>query len=588
MASKKQAKREAKKATLAERNKKALETAKKAAEATESKETTAEEKKVEEPKATETKPVEKKAETPKATSKKEPNINKPISTLNFPTAYEKAFHLRNQRPDITIVSRSVFTDDHGIENVKEELKHPTSGETCVLVYPVNQVKPDDKSLTKEMIDDMRKIAAQKKERAEQKAKKEEAKKEDSKKAAEAKKPEPKKEPAKPKAKKIETVYPEEVKPEEVKKPTKEIDLIQGVETLAERTRIDENHQVRLLEMTYDRYIKNAEPDIPEDIRNAAKETFDHGLCQLLLIYSAQLQKEGKVILGGIEVKKDIFPLIRQSFLDLYGVTTKVLPSPTSPEQLTIKFENVPDEVKKAAKADAEAKTVFTIPEPNTGMPEEEKLSVVRGITKRQNVDAGRVANRVATNFIDAINWAKKAWDVKSNEPAATVAMLAEKLVNADADNLCIKVFKSKTAGSLRGNFNPFISHALIAQDLKSSGYTDFQIANIVKVLLSAELNSKKGDEQKKLTDEINSIITDSTKKEVVKQIVDNAVPYVSLTENANEKRVIDNQKLRKMLSIPYGDSEPIINAKIEELAGYYNKPIDKLANYKDESAYSKA
>jgi hypothetical protein len=114
MASKKQAKREAKKATLAERNKKALETAKKAAEATESKETTAEEKKVEEPKATETKPVEKKAETPKATSKKEPNINKPISTLNFPTAYEKAFHLRNQRPDITIVSRSVFTDDHGI------------------------------------------------------------------------------------------------------------------------------------------------------------------------------------------------------------------------------------------------------------------------------------------------------------------------------------------------------------------------------------------------------------------------------------------------------------------------------------------
>lgn len=114
--------------------------------------------------------------------------------------------------------------------------------------------------------------------------------------------------------------------------------------IANKERIDENHQVELLSLIRKTYIDTDE-DLPREQVAAMKEVYSGGLCQLCLLYAMQLEQEGKSILKGITITKDVYPQIKNQFLNMYGVDVKALPTKDG-KQLNLEFESVPEDVKK--------------------------------------------------------------------------------------------------------------------------------------------------------------------------------------------------------------------------------------------------
>ena len=558
------AKNKSKKATLAERNREALAKAK------------ANAKKAEEAvKETETKTVETKVEEPVKEEKKQTPVSKK-------TPYETYLEFK-KHPHMCMISQTISKNDKGIEIITTEWKNGDTGETGLKQeFSASFVKKGDGI-------DLAKLREQAKLGMIEYQKKNAVKVEETK---PEEKPAPKAEEKKPKKEKEKVIIPEEVHDEEKKPIAKKQDasmtITQGLAKLANHERIDENHQVDFLNLMDRAYLDNPNATIPEEHKAAMREVFDGGMLQLSLILAAQLEEEGKT-LAGIEVQKEMYPAIKKLFLERYGVETKALPSKTNDSQLVIDFTEVPAEVKKAAKADAQALKKPEIPEPDPALSEEDKLDAIRGILSRSNASEGTVVPcRMATNVKDAIDWARQAFSITSEDPQVTLATMYQKF--NDAKTLCLTGFMRKTWGSTTVNRNPFITHALVRKDFEGM-YDEKQVAELVKVMMAAHVEA---ENPKDGTDVLNSIISGMDDK-VIKKILnkEELIPLAikGLTDDKKNNGV-PGAKVYATIANMYGftglgNEAKLMKDKLNELKGLYKGSIGRLAFYADESAYSK-
>lgn len=548
-----------KKATLADRNREALAKAKANAKKSEE---IAEEAKVT---TVETKEVEEKKPTP--ASKKTP--------------YETYLEFK-KHPHMCMLSQTIEKNDKGVEIITTEWKNSETGETGLKQqFSASFVKKGDGI-------DLAKLREQAKLGMEEYQKKNAVKAEE-KKEEPVSKTEEKKETKKEKKEKV--IIPEEVKPEEkkvvAKKQNAAVTITQGLAKLANHERIDENHQVDFFNLMYRAYLDNPNATISEEHKAAMQEVFDGGMLQLSLVLAAQLEEEGK-ILTGIEVKKEMYPLIKKLYLERYGVETNALPG-KSDGQLVIDFAEIPAEVKKAAAADAQALKKAEIPEPDPALSEEDKLDAIRGILSRSNASEGvTVPSRMATNVKDAIDWARQAFSITSEDPQVTLATMYQKF--NDAKTLCLTGFMRKTWGSTTVNRNPFITHALLRKDFEGM-YDEKQVAEIVKVMMAAHVESEKKEDG---TNILNGIISGMDDK-MIKRILnkEEMIPFVvkGLTDDKKGNGV-PGAKVYSTIANMYGftglgDEAKLMKNKLNELKGLYKGSIGRLAFYADESAYSK-
>lgn len=558
------AKNKTKKATLAERNREALAKAK--ANAKKAEETV---------KETETKTVETKVEEQVKEEKKQTPVSKK-------TPYETYLEFK-KHPHMCMISQTISKNDKGVEIITTEWKNGDTGETGLKQeFSASFVKKGDGI-------DLAKLREQAKLGMVEYQKKNAIKVEETK---PEEKPAPKAEEKKPKKEKEKVIIPEEVHDEEKKPIAKKQDasmtITQGLAKLANHERIDENHQVDFLNLMYRAYLDNPNATIPEEHKAAMREVFDGGMLQLSLILAAQLEEEGKT-LAGIEVQKEMYPAIKKLFLERYGVETKALPSKTNDSQLVIDFTEVPAEVKKAAKADAQALKKPEIPEPDPALSEEDKLDAIRGILSRSNASEGTVVPcRMATNVKDAIDWARQAFSITSEDPQVTLATMYQKF--NDAKTLCLTGFMRKTWGSTTVNRNPFITHALVRKDFEGM-YDEKQVAELVKVMMAAHVEA---ENPKDGTDVLNSIISGMDDK-MIKKILnkEELIPLAikGLTDDKKNNGV-PGAKVYATIANMYGftglgNEAKLMKDKLNELKGLYKGSIGRLAFYADESAYSK-
>lgn len=553
------AKNKNKKATLADRNREALAKAKTNAKKSEE---IAEEAKVT---TVETKEVEEKKPTP--ASKKTP--------------YETYLEFK-KHPHMCMLSQTIEKNDKGVEIITTEWKNSETDEIGLKQqFSASFVKKGDGI-------DLAKLREQAKLGMEEYQKKNAVKAEE-KKEEPVSKTEEKKETKKEKKEKV--IIPEEVKPEEkkvvAKKQNAAVTITQGLAKLANHERIDENHQVDFFNLIYRAYLDNPNATISEEHKAAMQEVFDGGMLQLSLVLAAQLEEEGKV-LTGIEVKKEMYPLIKKLYLERYGVETNALPG-KSDGQLVIDFAEIPAEVKKAAAADAQALKKAEIPEPDPALSEEDKLDAIRGILSRSNASEGvTVPSRMATNVKDAIDWARQAFSITSEDPQVTLATMYQKF--NDAKTLCLTGFMRKTWGSTTVNRNPFITHALLRKDFEGM-YDEKQVAEIVKVMMAAHVESEKKEDG---TNILNGIISGMDDK-MIKRILnkEEMIPF-AVKGLADDKKGngVPGAKVYSTIANMYGftglgDEAKLMKNKLNELKGLYKGSIGRLAFYADESAYSK-
>lgn len=505
-----------------------------------------------------------------------------------PTAYESYLHYK-KHPHMLPLSHKIEKDDHGVEQVHVTFKNSETNETVTCSFPVTQVKEGDGidiDRIKNGIKNPIPAGTEEAKKASEEKKPEKSEKETK------KKEEPKVTPKKEVKKKEEKVIiPETVEQPKasIKKDATPMTIQKGIAALANKERIDENHQVEFLGLISKHYLMNNDREIPEMQKKAMQEIFDGGMCQLTLLYAAQLEAEGRAILSGVQVTKEVFPLAKAQFAEMYGVDVKALPGKTD-GQLTMQFVETPVEVKEAAKADAKA-AEKEIPEASTELSDDDKLDAVRGILSRTNASTGiNVPNRMALNVSDAIEWARKAFDIKSEEPQVTLATLYQKF--NDTKTLCLTGFMRKAWGSTTVNRSPFITHALLNKDFNGI-YSEKQVAELAKVMISAMAESEEtaGKDFASIVLGVNNITSGITPEIIQaiiekKEIIDFAPSGLSSEIKGNG---IPGAKIYETLGNLYGitDSPELIKSKLNEIAGLYKSPIVRLANYADESAYSK-
>lgn len=412
-------------------------------------------------------------------------------------------------------------------------------------------------------------------------------------------PKVEKKPQQPKKVKEEVIIPEVVTNTEEKKLVQKLDLVEGISKIANRERIDENHQIDFFNLLHKAYLDNPQSGLTQEQKATYQEVFDGGMCQLALILSAQMENEARnFILKGVEVTKEVYPMAKKQFLEMYGVETRALPG-ANDKQLKIEFENVPEDVKVAAKADAKAPQVLEIPKADPNMSEEQKLDVIRGILSRTNTSEGKKTDvnysRMGLNVKDAIEWAKAAWEIKSTEPAAILATLYQKFCNTKT--LCLTGFMNKAWGSVVSNDNPFIGHAIIYKDFAGLGYNDSEVSKLVRTMLSAQIEnnfkSKSQTDEKAILSEIETfanIVKASSDTGVLNNIISKVTEIpIEIKGVVGGKGTINGEKVYNIVNGIYQlqDSPSLVRSKLEEITKLYTSPLARLANYADESAYSK-
>lgn len=498
------------------------------------------------------------------------------------SAYESCLNYM-KHPHMGILSQTIKTDEKGIEQLTMVFKNHETNDTVSTTFPVSNVKEGDKIDLAHIRDAQKKIEEAKAKSSEKQPVEKKEEKKEEKKPETSKKKEPKKKEEK-------VIIPETVEePKEPKKDSTPMTITKGIAALANKERIDENHQIEFLGLISKHYLTNNDRDIPETQKKAMQEIFDGGMCQLTLLYAAQLEAEGRAILRGVNISKEVFPLAKAQFAEMYGVDVKALPGKTD-GQLEMQFVETPQEIKEAAKADAKV-AENEIPEASTDLSEEAKLDAIRGILSRTNASTGvNVPCRMATNVHDAIQWARKAFDIKSEEPQVTLATLYQKF-NA-TKTLCLTGYMRKAWGSTTVNRSPFIAHAILNKDFAGI-YSEKQVAELAKVMMAAKAESEEteGKDFASIISVVNNITSGIT-PEIINNIVkkQEIIEYVPTGIPADIKGDgIPGAKVYEALANLYNitDSPDLLKAKLKDIQALYKTPIVRLAKYADESAYSK-
>lgn len=419
----------------------------------------------------------------------------------------------------------------------------------------------------------------------------------------AEKPKAEKKPTiKPKAEKVETVVPEEVKPEKAKKEettkvedpqvdnTKTANLGQGLLKAGSNDRISHDSGITLLKMFEDNFVNDE--SVPEATRAASKQMFKGLLMTDILIYVAQVENDMQSC--GAKVNMEVYNKLQAEAQELWGIKLKALPDKNNPKQMDINFteSEIPKEAKEAAKADLKARTeVAEIPEPNKDMTKEEKLTVIRAILAQSTSNKS-----VFAKINQAVEWARVAFEMKDAVPAQILAFIMQEL--GDTYSSALDGVTSAMAGTLRSESTILSSHAL----LKAWNPTadDKCISQLVRVFISRHIEKQVKSWNEKAyysgkavpetsVDNNLAIVNRNIKFGLEKQVLEGVLkqtPKIEVNDEDNKPYCTVNgaNVYKKMLAAYQSDS--IVKDKIAEICNLYTKPVDRLANYVDKSAYA--
>jgi hypothetical protein len=404
----------------------------------------------------------------------------------------------------------------------------------------------------------------------------------------------------PNAEKVETVVAEEVKPVETKKEetTKvedpqvenDVNIGKGMLKAAGNDRISHDSGITLLKMFEDNFINDE--TVPENTRIASKQMFKGLLMTDILIYCAQVENDLQSF--GAKVNMETYKQLQAEAQSLWGIQLKALPDKKDPKQMNIDFtgSEIPKDAKEAAKADLKARTeVAEIPEPNKDMTKEEKLTVIRAILAQSTSNKS-----VFAKINQAVEWARVAFEMNDAVPAQILAFIMQEL--GDTYSSALDGVTSAMAGTLRSESTILSSHALLKAWNPSAD--DKSISQLVKVFISRHLEkqakswNEKAYYSRKAVPETTVdnnlvIINRNIKFGLEKQVLEGVLkqtPKIEVNDEDNKPYCTVNgaNVYKKMLAAYQSDS--IVKDKIAEICNLYTKPVGRLANYVDKSAYA--
>ena len=392
-------------------------------------------------------------------------------------------------------------------------------------------------------------------------------------------PEAPENPEPPQVKNSEPITPEVVDLKEKKEEAPVPSISAGLSKLAKGDRLDHNHSVDLMKMVHEAYVEN--PATPPQLAKAMKQQFDAMALVELMFYNAQLEADFQQL--GIKVNQAQFVQMEQIARDMFGITLKGLPAPEDPKQMVINFsESLPQEIKATVKEDLKAKeNLPEIPEPSFEMPEDKKIVAMRAIM-------ATTGKGIGNNICTLIEWTRKAYNFDAKEKKATILAF---ILQKDFRTTLTSCMRGLAYGKLNKCHSILPAHALLHNWLPQ--YTDEEISEIVRVSLAykEELAAKDYKERvgKELSVEnglalIHRDIIAGNVKTVVDAVLKNTPEVVVQYPDKTSSVRVDTAAVRNSLISYYGES--FVKDKIQELVKYYVKPLARLANYVDKSAYN--
>lgn len=551
----------------ADRNLEALKKAKEAATAAETK-AEVKETKAEETPAKETKPEPKATPAPKK------------------TPYQTYLEYR-KHPHMCMISQEIKKNDKGVEIIVTKWKNSETGETGLgQEFSASFVKKGDgidlAKLREQAEKGLKEYYAEKaktEKKEEKPAEVKEAPKSESKVEPKA---EPKKEEKKATSKKKESVIIPEVVSEEEKKTVAQA-KVTIPQTSKTGDRIDANHGIELMKSFENRA---TELEKGTELHRAMREHADI----MLFVYGKQWLDQ--CLLDGdpatIQVNQSMYNRLAIIARDLLGMEMKALPvtTITGEQQMKIDFketlESAPAEIQAAIEADAKKeKPSDVIPEVNTSITEEEKIKAIDSIL--------RMKNGIGGNLHNAILYSKGAFpELKDACPAQVVAFIYSKIVTSTY----LTGVAHAIMGNLVGNGSIIASHVWMKRMMKGFDYNETEIANIVKVILANELNSKGNYEAASKScneyisqmndDLINRIINAKTPKDEANLKISG-----KYEELGSVQTTISPVKFINRIKEAYGAdlSNKLLKQTMQRIMGLYSDGLKPLEVYVEKSAY---
>lgn len=386
--------------------------------------------------------------------------------------------------------------------------------------------------------------------------------------------------------KEEVLIPEEIKPEERKQGgiSSEVSISHVLNKSAGGAKIDPNHAIDLMKMVREDYVSN--PDVKKEnpeLAGVMVKQYEMMKFLAILQYNAQVEEDFQKL--GVKVTMPQFKEMEIIARQTLGIQLKSLPIPGNDKQLLIDFEGseIPKEVKEAARKEAKA-AKLEIPEPDAKLPEAEKLTVLRTIFAQRN--------GIGNNLAAAIEWARKAFSFEETERKSVI--LAN-IVNKGAGANMINCLRGMTIGKLNSDHSLLGAHALLKAWCPT--YSDKEIAEIMQVLSTMAIEKKiqdwneKADPGRKTTldkelEAVHRQIIAGSTETIINAILNKKDKAITKVKENSIEIAVDTASIRKSMVAAYGDSDNLLKDKLNEIVQYYVKPIMRLSNYVDKSAYA--
>ncbi len=345
-------------------------------------------------------------------------------------------------------------------------------------------------------------------------------------------------------------------------------------------RIDANHSIDLMGALERRYLAPG-AEAPENLKKAMSTQYDVMLYLNLNRWNEQTKQDfGE---AGVTVNEEVFAAMQQSLAEAFGITLKALPQKegADPSQLEIDFhgtnEAAPVEVKEVIKETAKAPMLKELPEYKPDMTEAQCIEALGLISKA----AGKFT--VHEKLQAMIDFTRKAWKLNNAEVSKVLSVMLSKLQNPKC--FAFTCYSNIAYGGVTAHISPFITHTVIRDKLKDYGYTESQIAEIVRffVTLQTTNNCKEGGEselQKRLK-EVTSLLSVFDKTLITKIIAawekKKNIEIPKVTGWSYGKKDFDVAKVIEAIKTSYGNlgKKDLID-KLVELANLYKKEFTPI------------